>query len=256
MLQSSRTANLTLRNFLFPLLKLRDVTVCALLTFSLAAALGGCGAMGPKGASAQIGVVSQDAHSWSILYSEGTPAHPAAPPASWAVSLPSAGGHLNYVQVPYRAAARPQQIVLTFQVLESSDAIPVSYDAKGSPCRDHDPCTPVAEFHVFFEQQGDDLTSECGRWWYKPGFRLTDARDDSYDVQPFVGDGQPHTITIPLTAEMWTSVNGLGTAAGFEAALMNVGYVGITFGGSDYFGHGVDVEEGTVQFQMIDFQVE
>jgi hypothetical protein len=140
--------------------------------------------------------------------------------------------------------------------VESPGAIPISSEAAASPCRDHNPCTPVAEFHVFFEQRGDDLTSETGRWWYKPGFRLTDAPDDSYDAQPFVADGQPHTITIPLTADMWTSVTGHGSAGEFEASLSNVGYVGVTFGGSDFFGHGVEVRQGTVQFQLIDFNVQ
>ena len=57
-------------------------------------------------------------------------------------------------------------------------------------------------------------------------------------------------------ADQWTSVTGLGTASDFEAALMNVGYVGITFGGTDFFGHGVYVKQGNVQFQMIDYRVE
>lgn len=85
---------------------------------------------------------------------------------------------------------------------------------------------------------------------------MTDVSDDSYDAQLFVADGQPHTITVPLTAEMWTSVTGHGTAADFEAALKNVGYVGITFGGSDFFGSGVEVRRGTVQFQMIGYSLE
>jgi uncharacterized protein YndB with AHSA1/START domain len=207
-------------------------------------------------ASAQMSVVSQDPESWDILYSAGAADHPTAPPTAWAISLPNAGGHLNYVKTPYRTTVRPQQIVLTFRIEESPGAIPVSSEADASPCRDRNPCTPVAEFHVFFEQQGDDLTSESGRWWYTSGFRLTNVPDDSYDAQPFMADGQPHTIDIPLSAEVWTSVTGRGTAADFEAALKNIGYVGITFGGSDFFGHGVDVEQGTVQFQLINYTVE
>jgi hypothetical protein len=55
---------------------------------------------------------------------------------------------------------------------------------------------------------------------------------------------------------MWTSVTGRGTSADFESALMNAGYVGMTFGGSDFFGHGVNVKQGTVQFQLIEYRVE
>jgi hypothetical protein len=49
---------------------------------------------------------------------------------------------------------------------------------------------------------------------------------------------------------------GLGDVADFEAALRNVGFVGITFGGgSEFFGHGVVAEQGTVQVQLISYIV-
>jgi len=224
----------------------------------LAIAVGGCGGVGgpPNVTPAQMGIVSQDAKSWYILYSAGTTDHPVVPPTAWAIDIPSAGGHLNYVQTPFRTTERPRQIVMTFQVVESADAIPVSSKAPASPCRDHNPCTPVAEFHIFIEQQGDNLSSEIGRWWCKRGFRLTNVSDDSFDAQEFVADGQPHTITIPLSADQWTSVSGHGTPADFETALANIGYVGVTFGGSDFFGEGVDVRQGTAQFRMIELRVE
>jgi hypothetical protein len=100
------------------------------------------------------------------------------------------------------------------------------------------------------------LHSESGRWWNTPGFRITDTPDASYTAQPFVDDGQPHTLTIPLTYEWWTSVTGQGGLADFEAALINTGYVGMTFGGSDFFGHGVQVKRGTIAFELIYFRVE
>ena len=221
--------------------------------------MSGCGGQAgpPSVAPAQTGtgVVSHEAQFWEVRYSEGTADHPMSPPTEWAIQLPSAGGHLNNVQTPFRPASRPHQILLTFRVTASPDAIPVSAVAAASPCRDHDPCTPVADFHVFIEVLGDN-GSETGRWWNKTGFRLTDLPDDSYDAQQFVADGQPHTVTIPLRADQWTSVTGHGTEADFESALMNVGYVGLTFGGSDFFGTGVTVEQGTVQFQMIDFEIQ
>jgi len=190
------------------------------------------------------------------MFSEGTPDHPGpGTDAAWTVSIPS-DGLLAYVQTPYRASARPHQIVITYRIDAPIGAIPYSHDAAASPCRDHDPCTPVAEFHVFLEQRGANFSSELDRWWFKPGFRLTDVADDSYDAQPFVDDGQVHTITIPLIADQWTSVTGKGTAADFETALKNVGWVGITFGGSDFFAQGVTMEQGTAQFKMIDFRVE
>jgi hypothetical protein len=229
----------------------------AALILGLPLATLGCGTTRPPNvAPAEIGVVSKDPKSWYILHSSGTDDHPqAATNAAWVLPLPS-NGHLGYVQSPYRAAVRPHQIVLSYRVVQSPSAIAASFEDAASPCREHNPCTHVAEFHVFFEQQGDDLISECGRWWYRPGYRITDVPDNSYTADEFVADGQPHTLTIPLTKDLWTSVTGHGSEADFETALMNVGFVGITFGGSDFFGHGVYVRQGTVQFQMIDYRVE
>lgn len=258
MLQLSRSANLEFRLVSSDLLGILKAAGLGFLSVLLILATSGCGGGCPQRlqdlAPARIDAVTQDPQGWNILHSSGTPNHPAAPPTSWAVFLPGPDGKLGYITTPYRTTTRPQLINLTFQVTESPDAIPVATEAAASPCRDHDPCTPVAEFHVLIQVQGDD-GSECGRWWFKPGFRLTNLADDSFDQAVFVGDGQPHTVTIPLKSDQWTSVTGRGSPADFESALQKIGYVGVTFGGSDFFGHGAAVQQGTVQFQMINYQV-
>jgi len=38
--------------------------------------------------------------------------------------------------------------------------------------------------------------------------------------------------------------------------LANVGHVEVAFGGSDFFGHGVDVVQGTVRFAMTNYTLE
>ena len=205
---------------------------------------------------AHLDSVSLDPEAWHIFYSSGiTDGVQAMSGAAWSLTLPNRG-HLNYVATPYRTSGRPRQIVFSYRVVESPGAIPISYEPTASPCRDHNPCTPVAEFHIFFEQRDDDLTSECGRWWFKPGFRITDVPDASYTAQPFVADGEPHTQAVPLDYTDWTSVTGRGTSDDFEKSLNNVGYVGITFGGSDFFGHGVQVKQGSVKFELIDYRIE
>ena len=61
----------------------------------------------------------------------------------------------------------------------------------------------------------------------------------------------PNTITVPLTADAWSSVNGkVGNADpetkfAFDKALLNVSRFGVTFGGGCSFGHGVNVRGGT-----------
>lgn len=218
----------------------------------------GCGGSSiPSTEPAQHGVVSLNAGDWQIFHSSGTPSNPTPDGSGWYVDFPATPGHLNYVEVPYRTTAVPHTIRVTYKIEMSADAIPYSVDTAGSPCRDHNPCTPVAEFHVFMEVPGDDLSTELGRWWYKPGFRITNLSNDSYDADPWVADGQIHTATIPLDYSLWTSVTGKGSASDFAAFLNGgIGWVGMTFGGSDFFGHGVAVQSGSVRFIMIDYEVQ
>ena len=59
------------------------------------------------------------------------------------------------------------------------------------------------------------------------------------------------TLTVPLQAEHWSSVNGrfghedAATRFAFEKALLNVTRLGLTFGGGCSFGHGIRVSGGT-----------
>jgi len=61
-------------------------------------------------------------------------------------------------------------------------------------------------------------------------------------------------LVAPLNAAQWSSVLGKkGTDSavatqGFEAALADLGNVGMTFGGGCFFGHGVFVTGGTARF--------
>jgi hypothetical protein len=86
------------------------------------------------------------------------------------------------------------------------------------------------------------------RWW---------SNSIAYDLTT----GGTVTLTIPLAPDHWSSVFGLvGTAnaqaqAGFTAALQNVQYLGLTFGGGCFYGHGVSVSGGTAQFRLINFLI-
>ena len=89
--------------------------------------------------------------------------------------------------------------------------------------------------------------AEFDRWWANPlSHRLAE------------GAG---TISVPLTPDQWSSVNGkFGTAdagalAGFQSALENVSGLGVTFGGGCFFGHGVDVSGGTARFVLTGYEV-
>jgi hypothetical protein len=85
------------------------------------------------------------------------------------------------------------------------------------------------------------------RWWSNPrSFTLA------------AGSG---TITVPLTADAWSSVNGkfgnadAETKFAFDKALLNVSRLGLTFGGGCSFGHGVNVRSGNAIFTLTEYVI-
>jgi uncharacterized protein YndB with AHSA1/START domain len=155
---------------------------------------------------------------------------------AWSFEFPSSatGGHVNYVQTPFRATTPPHNVSITFKV-ESSGAQYVVLDPG-----DHPPAT----FYLFFEQRGDDLSSADGRWWsHTGGYNLGSQ------------DGLVLTITVPFTPDGWSNVYGQQDAQAFSAALANIGWIGVTFGGQYFRGHGVALGGGSAKFILVDFKV-
>lgn len=144
---------------------------------------------------------------------------------------------MNYLQTPFWATTTPSRVTITFKV-ESYAAQYVVIDPS-----DHPPAT----FHLFFEQKNDNLVNPNGRWW----------ADVSGDIYNFGSqDGQTLTYTVPLTPDLWGNVNGQFDAQAFSAALNNIGWVGITFGGQYFAGHGVAISSGYARYILIDFRVD
>jgi hypothetical protein len=88
---------------------------------------------------------------------------------------------------------------------------------------------------------------ELDRWWSNPrAFTLA------------AGAG---TITVPLTADAWSSVNGkfgnadAPTRFAFDKALLNVSRFGLTFGGGCSFGHGINVRGGTATLAVTEYVI-
>ena len=126
-------------------------------------------------------------------------------------------------------------MVVTFRV-ESTEAQYVVIDPT-----DKLPAT----VRLFFEQRGDNLQDPNGRWW---------AQSSMYDLGS--QDGQTLTITVPLTYEEWSNVYGKYNAQAFSEALKNVGWVGMTFGGQFFAGHGVAVSSGSAKYILIAYNVD
>ena len=61
-------------------------------------------------------------------------------------------------------------------------------------------------------------------------------------------------LTVPLTTGSWVDVLGHDNSANFPmfvAAEQNVAYIGMTFGGGCFDGHGIAVKNGSANFTLI-----
>lgn len=209
------------------------------LTFLLASSLlCGCAAVQPPPdiqpvVANSVSLIPLD---WYIFYSEEMPPHPSAlDGGGWYLDLPSvAAGHVNYAQTPFRSTEPPHGVTVTFRlessapqyvVLDSSDVLP-------------------ATVHIFFEQQGDDLVNSDGRWW---------APSSCYNLGS--KDNETITISVPLASEYWSNVYGQSNEVAFSGALKNIGWIGLTFGGQYFWGHGVALASGSAKLVLTGFQV-
>ena len=195
----------------------------------------GCGIQPPPNISPQQpNVISLAQGNWYIYYSSGTPAHPAVDPDGvWSVEFPITG-HVNYVQTPYYTTTTPHNVTVVFRVESHAPVYWLADSADILP----------ATVHVFFEQKNDDLINPDGRWW---------AQSSVYDLGS--QDNTTITLILPLIPEQWSNVYGKHDAQSFYAALANVGWIGITCGGQNFWGHGVGLQSGTAKYVLVDFEV-
>ncbi len=221
--------------------------LCTAFFFLSLALTFGCGLAGsnnsplPNALPQDPNVVSLNPQNWDILYSSGVGPHPVSDPTegAWAFDFPgdnnlAAVGHVNYVQTPFNATKTPQAVTITFKV-ESTNP---QYEVFGDLL--------PATFRLFFEQKNDNLTSADGRWWTNIVYNLGSA------------DNQVHVFTVSLTPGQWGNVygvNGAKDSSGFTAALKNVGWFGLTFGGQWFAGHGAAVTSGSAKFVLINYEV-
>jgi len=201
----------------------------------------GCGFTGSTGPPnippEEPNVVSLDPANWYIFYSAGMPPHPSADPAgAWSFDFPSseAGGHVNYVETPFNATTTLHNVTVIFEV-ENDAAQYVVTDTT-----DHLPAT----CRLLIEQQKDNLSNPNGRWW---------AQASMYDLGS--QDNQILTISVPLTSDQWTNVIGQHDAQAFSQALENIGWVGVTFGGQYFAGHGASVSSGSAKYVLMDYSI-
>jgi hypothetical protein len=149
-------------------------------------------------------------------------------------------GSVNYLEA-VRAEPLPDGgwLSITLEVIPTG---PVVFNYDNEP---GNTCIFDAHARPIIDTGGN---GQYDRWWSNPiGYDLT--------------TGGTVTLTISLAPDHWSSVFGqLGNAnaqaeTGFTAALQNVQFLGLTFGGGCFFGHGVSVSGGTAEFRVINFLI-
>lgn len=252
-----------MRSFRLPSAFRCIIALAALAAITLAA---GCGYAGPSGSPSlppdnpqNNNVVSLNPQDWYIVYSPGMQPNPSTDPGgAWSFpfpqfppstnnsqAFPSGTGIVGYLLTPFKATEPLHQLTMTFEV-ENNNAQYHVMDPK-----DHPPAT----LHLIFAVRGFNLTDENDRWWANvPGFNNDGYNNGGYDLGS--QDNQVLVMSVPLTSDYWTNVYGKQNANAFDAALKNVGWFGLTFGGQYFWGHGVTLTGGTAKFILINYVVD
>jgi hypothetical protein len=147
-------------------------------------------------------------------------------------------GSMHYLFAPSTLAALRGTLLVTLHVATEG---PVTFEPLDTTF-----CNLPPSARPFLWANGNGSGS-FDRWWSNPrAFPLASGST---------------TISVPLQAEHWSSVDGrfgnadAETRFGFEKALLNVTRLGLTFGGGCSFGHGIRVSGGTAKFTLSEYAV-
>jgi hypothetical protein len=198
-------------------------------------ALAGCG--GAFVSPSSPNTVDMEAAHWNLLYGTGTPSHPSPSQPGWQFNIPAAPGSVHYVQVPFigTEGLTGKTLSITFRIVSNQ---PV-YNANVEPGESGPP-----SLHLFMERRNDDFTNPYYRWWcYAGGYTLGTQ------------DNQTVTVSCPLLYTSWSGVYAEVDKTQFTETLNNLGGVGVTFGGTGGWGHGVNLLGGSAQFQVLNAHI-
>jgi hypothetical protein len=154
--------------------------------------------------------------------------------------FPSSGS-MHYLYTPSPLARLRGTVVVSLRVVTTGPVVFNSLDPITNSCSIPASVRPF----LWANQNG---SGAFDRWWSNPrAFALADGNA---------------TITVPLSPESWSSVNGQfgnadsATRFAFDKALLNVSRLGLTFGGGCSFGHGINVRGGSAAFQLTSYTVQ
>lgn len=170
-----------------------------------------------------------------------SPTEPSKPPTPLTLPLASAAwATMHYLFTPSPLATVRGTLVVALQVSAAPPVVFESLEPQSASCS-----LPSAVRPFFWAN--DNGNGAYDRWWSNPRASA-------------LANGTA-TITVPLLAEHWSSVNGRfgnadsATRFQFDKALLNVSRLGVTFGGGCSFGHGIRVRGGAARFALTEYAV-
>ena len=182
---------------------------------------------------------------WEIRFGYEVPNHPYAEGPGWAFDFPTVANcsvktgcpGVHYVTTKYTTPI-PAHAVLTlsFKIEADSSSVFNFKLEKDNTCD-----MPPASVRAILQRADDDLYGASNRFWSNP-------------VSVVLAPGE-YTMTVELSPDQWTNVEGERSDSGFADMLKNMDNIGVTFGGGCFFGHGVSVSDGAARFTMTSFEL-
>lgn len=154
--------------------------------------------------------------------------------------FPSSGS-MHYLYTPSALQTLRGTIVVSLQVATTGPVLFNSLDPQSGTC------TIPPSVRPFFWANNNGF-GPYDRWWSNP--------------RAYALAAGTTTISVPLEAQNWSSVNGRygnadsETKFSFDRALLNVTRIGLTFGGGCSFGHGINVQGGAARFTLSAYSVQ
>lgn len=185
--------------------------------------------------------ISLNSRDWTLRYS--TRVRLVGNPLSF--EFPLTPGSVNYLTTGYTGPiTQAQSVMITLQIIGSPT---FNYMLElGNVCVNYASVRPYIEAQV--PEKCPDATYTCAppsaRQWSNPA---------SIELQ----EGT-YSVVVPFTPPVWSDAEGVmgqNDLSGFAATLAKPRYVGMTFGGGCFFGHGVNVN-GPAQFILKGFSIQ
>jgi hypothetical protein len=150
-------------------------------------------------------------------------------------AFPNSNGTAGYFYTKINAGVG-QTVTLNYSIRGSNPVWGVTDPSDVAP----------ASITLFLWRSGDDLSCNGALASYRMWFPLR--------AQLKIGDNQ--IISAKLDPTKWTNCYAKSDPAGFSAALTNALGLGFTFGGQNFYGHGVDLQSGSATFTINSFTVQ